>query len=95
MKKLLISLLFASTVIACSTNNSQLQPAQIVLDNCSDARDLVKSNHEKIKLAFADNDAYNIGALELENRSIVHSNLDCFPKFEKHMKEWKKMDKNM
>lgn len=98
MKKVLISLLFASSLIACSTFNEETPPQQrtvVVVSGCDDIRDLVENNHQNIKKAFANNDANTIGKLELENRAIIKSNMECFPKMKERMAEWEKMNKDM
>ena len=93
MKKLLICLFSAGVLAACSSNNEPRKSSTLVLDNCSDAKALVKSNHQKIEQAFADNDANTIGTLELQNRSIIRNNISCFPNIEKNIKYWKKLHK--
>jgi len=89
MKKLLVSILLAFALAACSSNKAP------ELETCQDARDLVKKNHHKIRKAFANNDANTIGKLELQNRDIIRENMECFPKAEEYKKHWERMHGDM
>lgn len=83
MNKALLYLFSASILAACSSTNQPQPPKTMKFNTCSQAKILLKSNHKKIEQAFADNDANMIGNLELQNRNIVRSNMQCFPKLEK------------
>lgn len=94
MHKLLISLLGAGILAACSSTNPPSQP-QMASGDCSNVKAQVKTNHAKIAHAFAHRDANTIGTLELQNRDIVHANMKCFPNLEKQIKYWQNVHKNM
>lgn len=91
MRKLLLAILCTGGLVACSSNSEPPKQNTIVLQNCNDAHNLVKSNGVKIGQAFAARDANTIGALELQNRDIVDLNPQCFPKLQKQIKYWKKL----
>lgn len=93
MKKLLVLLLGASALLAaCSSTSAPAQTpvvhsATVVLTTCEDLQGFVEDNRDQIKQAFANNDAYTIGALELQNRAVIQSNLDCFPKIKERIEK--------
>lgn len=92
MNKILALLIGASfTLVACSSTTSpqniQTPHATVVLSTCEDLQDFVASNHEQLKEAFANKDAYTIGALELQNRAVIEANLDCFPKIKNYLND--------
>lgn len=95
MRKLLVILLGAGALAACSSTNTPQPQSNVVYNNCSDAKAQVRSNHEQISQAFAHRDADTIGTLELQNWDIVHANMKCFPNVQKQMKYWEKMHKDM
>jgi hypothetical protein len=98
MRKLLVVLLCAGTLAACSTSKEP-QPAApqnptLAISDCSEAKQFVKNNNTKIAQAFATRDATAIGTLELQNRDVVHEHMGCFPKIKKQIETWKKLHKN-
>ncbi len=95
MRKLLVIMMGALALTACSTEQAPKPGSVIILDNCSDTKALVKSNNEKISQAFINNDANAIGTLELQNRAIVHAAPACFPKLQQQIKYWKQLHKDM
>lgn len=95
MCKILLFSFCLMVLAACSSEKAPVAPKEIVLENCSDARDFAYSNHQKIEEAFANNDANTIGSLELENRALINSNPECFPKEQEIKKFWAKKRKEM
>lgn len=95
MKKLLLIMLGAGMLAACSSTDQPQPNSNQVYTDCKEAKALVKSNNQKINLAFANRDANSIGTYELENRDIVHANMACFPNVKKQIEYWEKMRKDM